>query len=179
MALDRTLAHGLIVATIGAGLTVRAVLHRPARPGGDRSIATLWAVMIVTPLLACLTPALAFADYRFSRFVAIVGAASCLACGSLYLRAHLDRARQSSHERWTANGTYARVRHPIDAALWIWTFAQALLVANWIAGPAPLVAFAVLHVVRVRREEASMLARFGIAYRDYMSRTDRLLPGVW
>lgn len=184
--LDRTLAHGLIVAGFTVGVVVRAfIAHRRTSSRGrplhfEWSSALLWAVLVVTPLLASVTDVLAFADYRFSRLVAVVGIVLLAVSGWLYWRAHHDRARCAPRvEPWVAHGAYARVRHPIDAALWLWLFAQALLIANWIAGPVPLMAFIALHGLRVRREETWMLARFGDAYRDYLARTDRLVPGVW
>jgi protein-S-isoprenylcysteine O-methyltransferase Ste14 len=36
-------------------------------------------------------------------------------------------------------GVYSRVRHPMYSA---WALAQALLLPNWIAGPAGLIGFA-------------------------------------
>jgi len=54
-----------------------------------------------------------------------------------------------------------------------------LLLQNWIAGPALLVTFAGLYLVRVRREEQMMLENFGEEYRLYMNRTGRVIPRLW
>jgi protein-S-isoprenylcysteine O-methyltransferase Ste14 len=56
------------------------------------------------------------------------------------------------------------------------TLGQALLLQNRIAGWASLVLFMPLYLLRVPREERMMLERFGDAYRDYMSRTGRIVP---
>jgi protein-S-isoprenylcysteine O-methyltransferase Ste14 len=77
------------------------------------------------------------------------------------------------------HGVYARVRHPMYAAFWLWAVAQALLLPNWIAGPAGLVGFAVLFAGRVTREERLMVEAFGDEYRAYMARSWRLIPGVY
>lgn len=45
-----------------------------------------------------------------------------------------------------------------------------------LAGVGGIVAVALIWLVRVPREEAMMVERFGDAYREYMSRTGRLLP---
>ena len=57
--------------------------------------------------------------------------------------------------------------------------AQILLVANWISGPAMLVAFTAMVVLRVGPEEQLMIDRFGDEYRAYAATTKRLIPGVW
>ncbi|MCP3919865.1 MAG: hypothetical protein GY711_30395 [bacterium] len=62
------------------------------------------------------------------------------------------------------------------AAIWLWSIAQALLLANWIAGPSALVTFAPLYFARVPREEELMGERLGDAHRAYMARTGRVLP---
>jgi protein-S-isoprenylcysteine O-methyltransferase Ste14 len=54
--------------------------------------------------------------------------------------------------------------------------AQILLLQNWIAGLASLVALFPIYVIRVPREESMMVERFGEEYRLYISRTGRILP---
>ena len=56
---------------------------------------------------------------------------------------------------------------------------QALVVPNWVAGPAYLVAMALLFALRVGPEERMMRQQFGAEYDAYMGRTKRLVPGVW
>ena len=62
------------------------------------------------------------------------------------------------------------------AAHWLWAIAQALLIANWLAGPAMLVTFGVLYLLRVPREERLLLEHFGEEYRSYMQRTGWIVP---
>ncbi|WP_374711785.1 hypothetical protein [Symbiobacterium terraclitae] len=54
--------------------------------------------------------------------------------------------------------------------------AQALLLQNWIAGPASLVALLPLDLVRVPQEERMMLRHFGDEDRRYGERTGRIFP---
>ena len=65
------------------------------------------------------------------------------------------------------------------SANFLYMFAQALLLPNWIAGPAGLVGFSLMFFFRVNPEEKMMLDKFGDEYRSYMARTKRLIPGIY
>lgn len=73
------------------------------------------------------------------------------------------------------DGAFARVRHPIYAAVLLGSTAGAVLAAR----PEPLVGLVglalVLHV-KAGYEEGLLRARFGAAYDDYASRVPRLVP---
>lgn len=74
-------------------------------------------------------------------------------------------------------GPYARIRHPLYAAMFGWCAALSLLTANWI-----FVAMCALSVVglivRVPKEEEMMIEAFGDEYAAYMERTSRFFPKV-
>ena len=76
-------------------------------------------------------------------------------------------------------GVYRRIRHPMYAALFLYSIGQLLALPNWIAGPSYLVTFGILYALRVRAEERMMLEEFGAEYAAYLRRTKRLVPGVW
>ncbi len=104
----------------------------------------------------------------------------------LFYRTHKDLGRNWSvtlevrdQHTLVTKGVYNRVRHPMYSAFWLWALAQALLLPNWIAGPAGLVGFGTLFLLRVQREEAMMIETFGEDYRRYMERTSRILPGIY
>ncbi|HYF55594.1 MAG TPA: protein-S-isoprenylcysteine O-methyltransferase [Salinarimonas sp.] len=125
-------------------------------------------------------------DYRFRPGLAYAGIGVFLASLWLFYRTHRDLGANWSislevRERHAlvTHGVYARVRHPMYAAFWLWAVAQALLLPNWIAGPAGLVGFAILFLGRVEREERLMIEAFGDAYRAYMARSWRLIPGLY
>jgi protein-S-isoprenylcysteine O-methyltransferase Ste14 len=65
------------------------------------------------------------------------------------------------------------------SAFWLWAVAQALLLPNWIAGPAGLFGFGLLFFLRVGREEELMTDTFGDEYRRYMDRTARIVPRIY
>jgi protein-S-isoprenylcysteine O-methyltransferase Ste14 len=73
-------------------------------------------------------------------------------------------------------GVYRFVRHPMYSAFWLWAIAQALTLQNWVAGPAGLIGFGTLYLLRVGREEALMRSTFGVAWDAYAARTPRVVP---
>jgi protein-S-isoprenylcysteine O-methyltransferase Ste14 len=81
--------------------------------------------------------------------------------------------------RLVTDGVYRRVRHPMYSAFWLWAVAQALLLPNWVAGFSGIIGFGILFFGRVAREERLMLETFGEPYREYMSRTYRIIPMIF
>ncbi len=73
-------------------------------------------------------------------------------------------------------GVYRFVRHPMYTAFWMWAVAQALTLQNWVAGPAGIIGFGTLYLLRVAREEALMRETFGTAWDSYAARTPRIIP---
>ena len=101
----------------------------------------------------------------------------------LFFRSHADLGRNWSpslqiREGHTlvTGGVYRSIRHPMYAAMWLWSVAQTLLLQNWIAGWAGLVLFVPVYVLRVPREEQMMLEQFGEEYQEYIKRTGRVVP---
>jgi protein-S-isoprenylcysteine O-methyltransferase Ste14 len=140
----------------------------------------------IVPALYAATGAPGFADYAFRPWQAWLGTA--VFAGSLWLfyRTHKDLGRNWSvtlevreQHKLVTSGVYSRVRHPMYSAFWLWAVAQALLLPNWIAGPAGLVGFGTLFFLRIGREERMMSEAFGEEYRRYVERTSRVLPGIY
>lgn len=140
----------------------------------------------IVPCIYLATHFPRFADYRFIPALSYLGVAVDAACLWLFYRSHRDLGRNWSvsldlRERHTlvTTGVYATIRHPMYAGFWLMALAQALLLPNWIAGPAGLVGFGILFFGRVGREEEMMIAAFGDEYRIYMRRTARILPWLY
>jgi len=140
----------------------------------------------VLPALYVATGVPRFADYPFRPGLAWLGTAAALAALAMFRLTHKALGRNWSvsldvRERHTlvTEGVYGRVRHPMYTAFWLWAVAQALLLPNWIAGPAGLVGFGTLFFLRVGREERMMLDAFGDAYRAYVARTARVIPWIY
>lgn len=138
---------------------------------------------MLLPIVYLFTPWLQWADYRLPTWAPWCGAALMPLALWLFWRSHSDLGLNWSmtlelregHELVTT-GVYRRIRHPMYAAIWLFSLAQALLLENWLAGWSALVTFAPLYLVRTPREERFMCEFFGHGYHDYMQKTGRLLP---
>jgi protein-S-isoprenylcysteine O-methyltransferase Ste14 len=140
----------------------------------------------ILPIAYCILARhgfLAFADYGFFPVQAWAGAAVFAAALALFLATHRQLGRNWSQtlelrqgHTLVTHGVYRLVRHPMYSAFFLWALAQALLIQNWIVGPAGLIGFGVLYAFRVGREEAMMRTAFGADYAAYEARTRRIIP---
>jgi protein-S-isoprenylcysteine O-methyltransferase Ste14 len=73
------------------------------------------------------------------------------------------------------SGPYRFVRHPFYTGAGLAMLANALLAANAFLLATGVTVFTLM-VLRTRREEANLLARFGEDYLRYRERTGRILP---
>ena len=146
-------------------------------------LAISFAGLGILPFLYVATGFPISADYPFRPLQGWFGAAVALAALTMFYLTHRALGRNWSisldvreTHKLVTDGVYARVRHPMYAAFWLWALAQALLLPNWIAGLSGLVGFGTLYAFRVGREEKLMMDAFGNEYRAYMARTARLVP---
>ena len=72
-------------------------------------------------------------------------------------------------------GPYRWVRHPFYDSVALAVVANSLIAANWFLFLTGAIVF-VLIIIRTRKEEELLVARFGVAYRQYIERTGRFLP---
>ena len=155
---------------------------------GAREVVLLVLAWIgfLAPLIWVASPAFSFAEYPL-RPTPLVAGVACLVAGLWYFyRSHADLGAywsvtlevRESH-RLITHGVYRRVRHPMYAALFLYSIGQLLAVPNWIAGPSYLVSFGILFAFRVNAEEEMMLDAFGAEYASYMAKTKRLVRGIW
>jgi protein-S-isoprenylcysteine O-methyltransferase Ste14 len=125
-------------------------------------------------------------DRAAASWPAWLGLVALLAALALFRRSHADLGRgwsaslklRETHKLVTA-GVYRQIRHPMYLSFLLLGLAQLLLLPNWFAGSVGLIAAFLMFALRVQREEAMMLDRFGADYRDYMARSKRLIPGVY
>jgi protein-S-isoprenylcysteine O-methyltransferase Ste14 len=181
---------GFVVYTAIRAVYARRVKHAPTTHRQVDALEKALLLLVIPPslllpLLYLFTPWLRFADYRLPASAPWIGLLVMLAALWLFRRSHADLGRY-----WSATlelreghalverGVYRRIRHPMYASIFLWCFAQGLLLPNWLAGWCALATFTVLYVVRTPREELMMCEFLGQEYRGYMSRTGRLIPRI-
>ncbi len=138
---------------------------------------------VLLPVLYLVSPWLDFAACASPAPLPWLGTAILIAALWLFWRSHADLGRQWSvtleirdRHQLITRGVYARVRHPMYAAIWLFSLAQGLLLANWLAGWSAFAAFGALYFLRVGNEERMLEAQFGDAWRAYCARSGRLVP---
>jgi protein-S-isoprenylcysteine O-methyltransferase Ste14 len=140
----------------------------------------------VAPLIWIVSPVFSFAEYSLRPWAFGAGVL-CLVGGLWWFhRAHSELGTYWSvtlelrdNHRLITQGVYRYVRHPMYAALFLYSIGQALVLPNWVVGPSYLVAFGILFAFRIGAEERMMLETFGDEYAAYMARTKLLVPGIW
>jgi protein-S-isoprenylcysteine O-methyltransferase Ste14 len=84
-----------------------------------------------------------------------------------------------SGQRVVESGPYRYVRHPSYTGMLVALIGLGIALDDWLS----LLVLSLLPLtgilVRIRYEESVLLAALGDDYRDYASRTSRLVPGVW
>src|SRR4029434_4267353 len=155
---------------------------------GPREVALLTLAWIgfLGPLIWVVSPVFSFAEYSLRPW--LFGTRGLCSAGGLYLceRSHSDLGACGSvtldlreTHRLITQGVYRHVRHPMYAALFLYSIGQALVIPNWVLGPSYFVTFGILFVLRIGAEERMMLETFGDEYAAYMARTKLLVPGIW
>lgn len=145
--------------------------------------ATLGTTLI--PIIWVCSSLFIFADYPLHPVPFGLGVCIALVGHWVFYRSHADLATnwfptlhmREGHELVTT-GVYARVRHPMYLAMILQGIGQTLFLPNWLVGPAWLVSFGLVYLLRVGPEEQMVLDRFGEEYEEYMDRTPRLIPSV-
>ncbi len=125
-------------------------------------------------------------DHAVSPITVIIGGLIFLASLHFFRKTHKALGKMWSHSldlrqdhKLVTKGIYEKVRHPMYSAFWLWAIAPLFLLGNWIAGFAGIIGFGTLYFLRVGSEEAMMEAEFGQEYRDYKTRTHKIIPGIY
>ena len=161
-----------------AEMVIRALLNekRKAEKMSERRVTKqeksllilLWGGMFILPIIYAATNWLDFANYSLPVWAGWLGVIVISGSVIVFWRAHADLGLNWSptleirekHELIT-HGIYGVIRHPMYASQLLWSFAQILLLQNWIAGFGSLLVFFPFYLIRVGAEEQMMLEQFG------------------
>lgn len=183
----------LIASLVGMAVVRAPFVRRSERVAVEKSQETrldrALVVLVAAGLLAAiawLCGGLAFADRGQDPWCTVAGVGFVLVGLVVLHRSHRDLGVNWSNtlvlrcgHSLVTGGIYRSVRHPMYLALLAYGLGLALVVPNWLAGPAFLVSFAVLVASRLGAEERMLQGRFGAAWDSYAARSWRLLPWIW
>jgi protein-S-isoprenylcysteine O-methyltransferase Ste14 len=125
-------------------------------------------------LVGCVT-AVGFTGLAIMLFGLSIRLWAARTLGEFYTRT----LRVTENQHIVEKGLYRFVRHPGYLGVILLYAGFGVASVNWIAAIA-IGAFALIaYTYRVRREEAMLVAVFGDRYREYMTRTRKLIPRVY
>jgi protein-S-isoprenylcysteine O-methyltransferase Ste14 len=165
----------------------RTKISRDSKNILERSrLAVSTAGLGVLPFVYAATGWPRFASYRPEPVLFVLGMLAAAGAIVLFRLTHKALGRMWSvslqlreGHKLVTSGVYRRLRHPMYSAFWLMALAQALLLPNWVAGPAGLVGFGILFASRIGPEERMMEEAFGDAYRAYRDRSWRIIPYIY
>jgi len=186
---DVLLAILLVLFPIGAYHRVRSQATRERldrRQEGVFMLATLrpaGLVFFVGLLAFLISPAsMAWASLPLPEAVRWLGVAICVSAGVLTTwtfhrlgRNLTDTVVTRRDHTLVTHGPYRWIRHPFYASAALLALGISLIAASGFLLAAGAVVLTLL-VLRTRKEEELLVARFGDGYREYMTRTGRFLP---
>ncbi len=77
------------------------------------------------------------------------------------------------------SGPYSLVRHPSYTGMVLCAAGIGLMLGNWLSLVAATLPTLIGFTIRLLSEERTLLGELGEPYREYMTRTWRLVPRVW
>jgi protein-S-isoprenylcysteine O-methyltransferase Ste14 len=82
---------------------------------------------------------------------------------------------QADHQL-ISHGPYRWVRHPMYTSLFLMGIGWLLHTANWFVGGPLMASILFIIAIRVEKEEAILIEKFGDSYLTYIQKTGRYLP---
>lgn len=121
--------------------------------------------------------------YETSKIVQYLGVFAMILAIIVFWRAHADLGRQYSptlqiktnHELVTS-GIYKYVRHPMYTSAFLLILSSALINPNMVGVSSSLLAFLILLLVRIPKEEQMLLTEFSSKYVNYISEMCGIIP---
>jgi protein-S-isoprenylcysteine O-methyltransferase len=176
-----------VVSEIGLGIIKRA-RSSESRLADQGSLALIWIVVSCSMFLA-FSLKYSAPQYSFQSSAAVAAAfGAVLFFAGLAIRwyaiIYLGRfftvnVAIASDHKLIEGGPYRHVRHPAYSGALLAFLGLGLCIGNWMSIAAVVVPVVAVFLWRIHVEEAALLLGLGNQYRSYMSRTKRLLPGVY
>ena len=174
-----------IVRSIHTSPYRRLAMAKDKKSTSDLILLAFAGISMILPLIYLFSSWLDFADYSLPEWLGWVGAVLFAVGIWLLWRSHAALGRnwtptlgfRDDHQLVT-DGVFKYIRHPMYAAHVLWAIANVLMLPNWLAGYAFLVASVLQYTSRVNTEEQMMIEQFGEQYENYMKKTGRFIPRI-
>lgn len=148
-----------------------------------RLLLGLVSASLVPVYLYYFTGLLSPADVPLPLAVRWIGVGLLAASLALFIWSHVALGRSWTvavsvvdDQELVTTGPFARIRHPMYAALILMAIGLVPATANAVASVPYLATILIVYFERVADEEGLMIRFYGDEYRSYMARTGRLLP---
>lgn len=196
--MDDTIFRILILALLVTAFSISAYFRRRAqRTGGDKIDRTQEGKLLMIALRVCglgvwlsvlayvINPAwIGFAALPFPVVVRWLGCGLCLAALPLIVWMFrslgnniTDTVQTRQKAQLVVRGPYRWIRHPLYSFGGLFFVGLLLMTANAFILALAAITFTLLFL-RTPTEEAHLVEKFGDAYREYMTRTARFIPGL-
>jgi len=179
---------GIIYGVSECGLSLFKRANAGTTTPADRgSLRLLWGVIVISLVTGYSMPS-AFPSSNFGPAKAFVYGGAMLFSAGLLLRwysiTYLGRffnvnVAIAADHRLIDTGPYRWVRHPSYTGALMAFAGLGICLCNWAALGAILLPAVAVFSWRIRVEESALSAGLGDVYERYMSRTRRLIPGIY
>ncbi len=182
-------ALGIVLLVSEIALGVRRRAGRTGAQAADRgSLIALWVVIVtsitVAYSVAMQTPGADFGSWasvgRFAGLACFIAGLTLRWYSIVYLgRFFTVNVAIAADHQVIDQGPYRNIRHPSYTGAMLAFLGLGLCLANGWAVLATTVPIWSVFLWRIAVEERALLQGLGDAYRQYMRRTQRLIPGVY
>jgi protein-S-isoprenylcysteine O-methyltransferase Ste14 len=168
------------------GEQARSLRAPPADRGSTRLLGAAFGLGLLALAVAPALNAYGVADMDLGPAVGWVGVAVMVGGLAVRLwsqavlgRYYTSTLRHAADQPVLASGPYRLLRHPGYGGMLLGWLGAGLATANWAAALAIALLIVVAYSYRIAAEEAMLLGAFGDRYKEYMTRTWRLVPYVY
>jgi len=148
------------------------------------NIIALELALCLSPVI-CWLPALRFAGFQtpgvFLAGIVTMCLGFILRHWSIYVLGESFRTTielEQDHKP-VRTGPYKYIRHPAYSGIILFFIGYGLVAQNWLSLAAALILPTASLLYRIKIEEAAFVRGIGTEYREYQSKTKKLIPIIW